>query len=190
MQYDTVTPLIGRFNDLIDSLIKDFKEYKFSEKTLIYLANKTKSSINFTEVALMNVFIKVLENMGDARYVFDDEIKIITKMVDKIFEKINESLDVILEEDHEEGEEHVHEHGHDHDHEHNIDIESVQKDIDKILECLTFLKKILGDVGKIVISLLKYRNKEITEEEFNKEYTTFKENIETYKNEFTEVSTN
>ena len=105
-------------------------------------------------------------------------------MIEKIFEKLNESLSNILV--HEDEEEHVH--GHDHNHVHyHVDVENVQKDIDKIIEYLVFLKKILGSLGSVILSLLKYQNKEISEEEFNKEYTTFKENINNYKNEFADL---
>ncbi len=185
MQYDALTPLLTRFNNLVDSLIKDFKDYKLDEETVIFLAKKTRNFISFTEAALLDVIFKVLENMGDVKYVFDDEIKIVQSIIEKIFAKINESLDTILEHDHDETEEHVHEH--DHEHEHHIDIENVQKDIDKIIDYLTFLKKVLDDVGKIVISLLKYKNKDISEDDFDKEYNIFKEKIDNYKNEFSSL---
>lgn len=186
MQYDTLTPLITRLNDFLDSLIKDFKEYKLDEETIVFLSEKTKNFINFTELSLFNVVLKVLGNLGDAKYVFDDEIKMINNMVENIFERLNESFSTILVPEDEEG----HAHGHDHDHNHvhyHVDVENVQKDIDKIVDYLVFLKKILADLGNVIISLLKYQNKEISEEEFNKEYTTFKENINNYKNEFAEL---
>lgn len=184
MQYDTLTPLITRLNDFLDSLIRDFKEYKLDEETIVFLSEKTRNFINFTELSLFNVVLKVLENIGNVKYAFDDEIKLINKMIEKIFEKLNESLSNILV--HEDEEEHVH--GHDHNHVHyHVDVENVQKDIDKIIEYLVFLKKILGSLGNVILSLLKYQNKEISEEEFNKEYTTFKENINNYKNEFADL---
>ena len=186
MQYDTLTPLITRLNDFLDSLIKDFKEYKLDEETIIFLSEKTRNFINFTELSLFNVVLKVLGSMDDAKYVFDEEVKIINKIVVKIFDKLNEALGNILVE--EEGEEHVHDHDHDHEHKHyHIDIENVQKDIDKIIEYLTFLKNVLSDLGKFIISLLRYQNKEITEEDFNKEYTLFKERINSYNNEFEDL---
>ncbi len=183
MQYDTLTPLITRFTNLIDSLINDFKNYKLDEETVIMLAKKTRNFISFTELALLNVIFKVLEKMGEYQFVNDDQISDIKKMVESIFDKMNQSLDTILQHDDEE-EEHVHDHGHDHEHHHHIDIESVQKDIDKIVEYLVFLKKILLDVGQMAISLLKYQGKEINEEEFKKEYTQFKDNMDSYKSEF------
>lgn len=184
MQYDTLTPLITRLNDFLDSLIRDFKEYKLDEETIVFLSEKTRNFINFTELSLFNVVLKVLGNIDDVKYAFDDEIKLINKMIEKIFEKLNESLSNILV--HEDEEEHVH--GHDHNHVHyHVDVENVQKDIDKIIEYLVFLKKILGSLGNVILSLLKYQNKEISEEEFNKEYTTFKENINNYKNEFADL---
>lgn len=181
MQYDTLTPLITRFTNLIDSLIKDFKDYKLDEETVIMLAKKTRNFISFTQLALLNVIFKILEKLGEYNFVTDDQTKDIKNMVESIFDKMNQSLDKILEHDHEE-EEHVHDH--DHEHHHHVDIEGIQKDIDKIVEYLTFLKKLLVDVGQMAISLLKFQGKEINEDEFKKEYNQFKENMDAYKNEF------
>lgn len=183
MQYDTLTPLITRFTNLIDSLIKDFKDYKLDEETVIMLAKKTRNFISFTELALLNVIFKVLEKMGEYKFVNDVQINEIKNIVESVFDKMNQSLDNILQHDEEE-EEHVHDHGHDHEHHHHIDIEGVQKDIDKIVEYLVFLKKLLLDVGQMAISLLKYQGKEINEDEFKKEYNQFKENMDSYKSEF------
>lgn len=183
MQYDTLKPLITRFTNLIDALINDFKEYKLDEETVIMLAKKTRNFLNFTELALLNVIFAVMKKMGKYNFVKDDQIADIKSMVEAIFERMNQSLDKILEHDHEE-EEHLHEEGHEHEHEHHIDVDAVQGDIDKIVEYLVFLKKLLGDVGQMAISLLKYQGKEMDEKEFKNEYDIFKEKIDSYKNEF------
>lgn len=183
MQDDTLTPLITRFTNLIDALIKDFKDFNLDEETVIMLANKTRNFINFTELALLNVIFNILEKMGEYKFINDDQIKDITKMVETIFEKMNQSLDTILEHEDEE-EEHVHDHDHNHEHHFHIDIDAVQKDIDKIVEYLVFLRKLIVDVGQMAIALLKYQKKEISEDEFKNEYNLFKENMNSYKEEF------
>ncbi len=183
MQDDTLTPLITRFTNLIDALIKDFKDFNLDEETVIMLANKTRNFINFTELALLNVIFNILEKMGEYKFINDDQIKDITKMVETIFEKMNQSLDTILEHEDEE-EEHVHDHDHNHEHHFHIDIDAVQKDIDKIVEYLVFLRRLIVDVGQMAIALLKYQKKEISEDEFKNEYNLFKENMNSYKEEF------
>ena len=98
MQYDTLTPLITRLNDFLDSLIRDFKEYKLDEETIVFLSEKTRNFINFTELSLFNVVLKILENIDNVKYAFDDEIKLINKMIEKIFEKLNELMRKIRDE--------------------------------------------------------------------------------------------
>ena len=182
MQYDTITPLLTRFNNLVDSLINDFKEYSLDEDTLVMISKKTRNFITFTELALLNVNFAILEKMNDVKYNFNEQINQTKEMVELIFKQMNESLDKILE--HEDEEEHNHGHDHGHEHHHHVDVENVQEDIDKITECLIFLKKLLGEIGKMVISVVKYQKKEISEEEFNDIYNEFKENINKYRDEF------
>ena len=185
MQFDMITPLIERFNNLIDSLIKDFEEYNLDGETIIFLAKKTKNFINFTELALLTVIFKILEKMSDVTYQFDEEIKEANQMIDKIFEELNKSVEKILEQDNEEEHDHHHHgHGHHHHEHHDIDVDILQEPVEKIKEYLDFLKKLMGNIGDMVIKVLKYQNKEIIEEEFKGEYNSFKENMKKFKEEF------
>lgn len=183
MQYETITPLLNRFNDLVDSLINDFKEYNLDEDTLVMISKKTRNFITFTELALINVNFTILETINDIKYNFNDEINQSKEMVENIFKQMNESLDKILEHEDEE-EEHNHGHDHGHEHHHHVDIDDVQDDINIITECLIFLKKLLGEIGNMVISVVRYQTDEISEEQFNTLYNEFKENISKYKDEF------
>lgn len=191
MQFDMITPLIERFNNLIDSLIKDFEEYNLDGETIIFLAKKTKNFINFTELALLTVIFKILEKMSDVTYQFDEEIKEANQMIDKIFEELNKSVEKILEQDNEEEHDHHHHgHGHHHHEHHDIDVDILQEPVEKIKEYLDFLKKLMGNIGDMVIKVLKYQNKEIIEEEFKGEYNSFKENMKKFKEEFESIVKN
>lgn len=184
MQYDTITPVINRFNNLVDSLIEDFKEYNLDEETLIFLAEKTRNFIGFSELALFNVIFGVLENLNDVKYKFDEEVQESQKIIKKIFENMNKSLDTILAHEDEEEEEHFHDHNH--EHHHHVDVDEVQDDVNNIVDCLAILKKFIGGICDITILTLKYHADEIKEEVFKKEYEKFKKNIAEFKNEFGE----
>ena len=182
MQYDTITPLLNRFNNMVDSLIKDFKEYNLDGETIIFLAKKTKNFINFTDLALLNVIFAIFEKIDIARYNFDEEILEAKQIIGKIFEDMNESLNTILEHDHDEEE---HDHGHDHDHEHHqIDVDEIQKDLKVIVDDLAILKKLLDGICDMLIVTLKYQAEEIKEEVFKKEYDNFKDNMAQFNDEF------
>lgn len=184
MQIDTITPVINRFNNLIDSLIKDFKEYNLDEDTMGFLAEKTRNFIGFSELALFNVIFGVLDNLSDAKYKYDDEINETKKIINKIFENMNESLDTILAHEDEE-EEHCHDHDHEHHHYH-IDVDEVQDDVNKIIDNLGILKKLIGGICDMILLTIKYHADEIKEEVFKKEYNNFKKNIADFNNEIEE----
>ncbi|RAP52425.1 MAG: hypothetical protein BZ138_03130 [Methanosphaera sp. rholeuAM270] len=186
MEHESITILINRFNNVIDSLIDDFKKYNLDEEAIIFITKKTRNFVGFTNLALLNVIFKVLEDV-DLRYTFDDEIKLLDEIIDNIFDNINESLDVILPDEDEEEHGHSHGHSHDHNHEHHhIDVDAVQGDITNIRENLIFLKKIVLDLGQMVISVLKFQSKNIKEDQFREDYCDFKSNIKEYKQEFDE----
>ena len=185
MQEDMIIPLIDRFNNLIDSLINDFKEFKLDEEGILFLSKKTQNFIDTAELTLLNIIFKIFEKIDDVKYNFDDDIKISKGIIKKIFEDMNNSLNNILEHDHDEHHDHGHEHGH-HDHKHHmdIDIKDVQKDIDNINEKLVFLKNLVDDISKILLLSLQYQNNSIDESEFSAEYSSFKEKMKKYCKEF------
>lgn len=182
MQYDTITPLITRFNNVVDSLTEDFKDKNLDAETVIFLAKKTRNFIGFTELALLNVIFAILDKMNNTNYKFDSEISDAKLIINNIFENMNKALDTILAHDHDE-EEYLHGHNHNHEHHYDFDVDEIRGDINQILENLASLKKIIGDIAEIVISTIKYEADEIKEDVFKKEYANFKENIERLKKE-------
>ncbi len=184
MQFDTVTPLIKRFNNLIDALIKDFKEFNLDDDAIIFLAQRTRNFINFTKIAFLKVILIILER-DETKFDFKEILDDINQMVDAVFEGLNKLLDDILAKEDEDAHAHAHSHSHSHAHEHHdIEVDNLQEYLDKITEYLGFIKKLLGDTCEIVLSSLKYKNREITEKEYNDKYNAFKENINSYKKEF------
>lgn len=182
MQSDIFTPIIAKFNDLIDSLIKDYEEFNLDEDTLGFLATKTRNFISFNKLTLNNVIFATLETLEVKGYDFNNIANESKEFMNSIFDKINESVDNILHED--DNQEHHHDHGHDHhQHHYHIHIDEVQDDIDKIKEYLVLLKKLIGYVGDIIISSLKYKANDMTEDEFSNKYAKFKENLENLKTE-------
>lgn len=177
-----INTLIDRFNNFIDSLIDDYKEYNLDEETIIFLANKTRNFIGFSEITFMNVIFAALEKVNSVKFQFDDEIKKSKNMITKIFENMNESLNVILKDEDEE--EHDCCHGHEHEHHHHVNVDEIQDDVNIIIDNLVFLKKLMNDVCMMVLSSLMHENKNMNEEEFKKNYDNFKEKIKDYENEF------
>ena len=117
MDINTITPVITQFNNFIDSLIEDFKQYNLDEETLAFLVGKTRNFISFSELTLLNVIFGILDKLEAAGFDFNDEIQAAKNIINQIFENINNSLDIILPEE-EEQEGHVHDHGHHHHHHH------------------------------------------------------------------------
>ena len=182
MDINTVKPILTQFNNFIDSLIDDFKEYKLDEETIAFLVGKTRNFIEFSKITLLNVIMGLLRKINDAGYNMDDEIKVAEDMINGIFDDINDSLDKILPED--DQEQHVHDHGHHHHHHHHhIDVDAIQEDIDKIVANLKILKVLVGDIVNMIISALKYQAEEISEVVFKKEYDSFKDNLKNFKEE-------
>lgn len=183
MQEDMVNQLIKKFNDMVDSLIADFREYNLDEDTLAFLAKKTRNFITFNEITLSNIIFGLLEKVNNAKYNYDDEIKQAKEMIRKIYETINRDIDHILE--HEDEEEHSHGHDHDHSHHHiHIDVDEVQGDIDEIIKSLDFLKKIFVDIFDIVQSSLKYEIGHLGDDEYAIKNERFKANIKGLYDEF------
>lgn len=181
MQNSMIKQLFTRADDLIDSLIEDFGEFNNNENVLGFLAEKTMNFINFSQTTFSMVIFGFLDKISDTKYNFDEEISKSKELINKIFENIKEILGHILqhEEDEEDGDcEHDHEHHH-----HHIDMDSVQEDIDKVVEYLVLLKGILSTIENFVLTSLKYESDKITEGEFKKAYNTFKENINKYYEE-------
>jgi hypothetical protein len=183
MDLNTITPVITQFNNFIDSLIEDFKQYNLDEETLAFLVGKTRNFIDFSQLTLLNVIFGILNKLEEAGYDFSDEIKEAKNIINQIFERINQSLDIILPE--EEEEEHIHDHGHGHHHHHHhIDVESVQGDVEKVVANLKSLKKLIGEIVNIALSTLKYQANEINQTVFDKEYENFRDNMKNFKQEF------
>ncbi|WP_323735948.1 hypothetical protein PXD04_08665 [Methanosphaera sp. ISO3-F5] len=168
MQNDMLNKLIQEFNETIDLLIKDFKEFNYDEKALGFLATRTRTFITFCNLSLNNIIFAVLKRTKN--YNFDEEIKQSKDIINNIFEKINHSLDHILEHDHEE------EHAHDHSHEHHIhiDVEDVQDDINNIQENLELLKELFKNLSDFVVTSVKYQINNINDEVFKNEFEKFK----------------
>lgn len=178
MDNNMITQVITRFNNLIDSLIEDFSEYKLDEEKIVFLAEKTSNFIDFSKIALINVVFGVLNELESTEYNYDNEIQMAEKLINEIFENINKSLDHILPDEDEE--EHADDHSH---HHHHVDVDAVQDDIDRIIVNLKELKNLLADVTGMVLLTLKYQAKEINEKVFQKEYAAFKQNIKNFKQE-------
>jgi hypothetical protein len=180
MQSDVFTPIINKFNDLIDSLIKDYEEFNLDKDTLGFLATKTRNFINFNKLTLNNVIFATLEKFEVDGYDFNSIASESKEFMNSIFDKMAESVDNILHED--DNQEHHHDHGHDHhQHHYHIHIDEVQDDIDKIKEYLKILKELINYVAVILISSLKYKANAMSKEEFDKEFTKFKENLDNLK---------
>ncbi len=180
-----INQLITRFNDVIDSLIKDFSEFNLDEDALAFLAKKIRNFITFNELSLTNILFAVLKNVNDVAYDYEDKINETKEMIKVIFEKLNKAVDHILEHDDEE-----HSHGHDHDHSHHhihVDVDEVQDDIDLIVKSLKFLKKLFDNLFNIVLATLKYQANTIEKQLYDNEYNKFNENIENLKSEFKKV---
>lgn len=176
LQYDMVQSLIDKFNETIELLIKDFKEFNFDEKALGFLATRTRNFITFCDLTVNNIIFSVLGRTDN--YSFDDEISKCKEVIRDIFDNMNHSLDHILEHDHEE-EAHVHDHSHEH-HIH-IDVDDVQDDINSLLSNLESLKALFDKVSSIVISSVKFQLGELDDSEFNEEYLKFKKFINEFK---------
>lgn len=183
MDINTITPVITQFNNFIDSLIEDFKQYNLDEETLAFLVGKTRNFISFSELTLLNVIFGILDKLEAAGFDFNDEIQAAKNIINQIFENINNSLDIILPEE-EEQEGHVHDHGHHHHHHHHIEVEAIQEDVDKIIANLEVLKNLIGDIANRVLMTLKYQAKEIDETLFKKEYECFKDDMKNFTEEF------
>ena len=112
MQSDVFTPIINKFNDLIDSLIKDYEEFNLDKDTLGFLATKTRNFINFNKLTLNNVIFATLEKFEVDGYDFNSIASESKEFMNSIFDKMAESVDNILHED--DNQEHHHDHGHDH----------------------------------------------------------------------------
>ena len=151
MQFDTVTPLIKRFNNLIDALIKDFKEFNLDDDAIIFLAQRTRNFINFTKIAFLKVILIILER-DETKFDFKEILDDINQMVDAVFEGLNKLLDDILAKEDEHAHAHAHSHSHSHAHEHHdIEVDNLQEYLDKITEYLGFIKKLLGEDRKSVV---------------------------------------
>lgn len=183
MDKTIITPIIERLNNVIDSLIDDFKEYNLDEETIGFLVQNTRNFIEFSKVTLLNVIFGVLEKAGDKKYDFDDVIHETENLINKIFDSIDESLNRILPEEDEQECGHDHAHGHHHHHYH-IDVDAVQEDIDKVISDLTALKKLLGEVTDMVLLTLRYQAEEINEKVFGNEFDKFKDNVKRFKEEY------
>lgn len=185
MQEEMINQLINKFNDVIDSLINDFKEFNQNEDILAEISKKTRNFVSFTELSLSNVMFAVLAKLKENDYGLDEEITQLKEMIGQIFEKINKALDHILE--HDDEDEHAHGHDHSHHHHVHIDIDEVQEDIQEIIIALQFLKKIFKEIFIIVLSSLKYEVGSIEESIYQMEYNKFRENVKNLGQEFTKI---
>lgn len=185
MQEEMINQLINKFNDVIDSLINDFKEFNQNEDILAEISKKTRNFVSFTELSLSNVMFAVLTKLKENDYGLDEEITQLKEMIGQIFEKINKALDHILE--HDDEDEHAHGHDHSHHHHVHIDIDEVQEDIQEIIIALQFLKKIFKEIFIIVLSSLKYEVGSIEESIYQMEYNKFRENVKNLGQEFTKI---
>lgn len=174
MNLDMITPLIGKFDDLINSLIDDFKEFNFDENALVFIAKKTRNFITFNELTLSNILFSILEKIDDTEYSFDDEISKSKDIINSIYDNINASLDKILEHDEEE---HEHEHHH-----HHIDVDSLQDDVKDIVSNLELLKEFFSRICDITVSVVKYQTNGISEDAFKDKYDDFKEYVKNFSN--------
>lgn len=186
MQNEMINQLITKFNDVVDSLIKDFNEFNLDEDTLVDIAKKTRNFIIFNELTLSNIMFAVLEKINVAKYNFDYEITQVKEMIRQLFERLNKDIDHILEHDDEEEHAHGHDHSHTHHHVH-VDIDEVQDDIQEIIKCLEFLKKVFADLFDIVLASLKYQVGTLEDEEYTIEYNKFKENVKKLEEEFAKI---
>lgn len=186
MENNMINELFVQFNSLVDSLIEDFKEFNQNEEVLVFLAGKTKNFLDFTELTFLNVIFKFLSTLDTVNEGFSKEIEQSEELIKQIFDNIRGILDRIVIEDEEE--EHGHSHGcghsHGHEHHHHINMDGVQEDLDKIVDDLVFLKKLVATIGDIVFSSLKYKADEISQIEYEEEYERFKDKIRKYCDEF------
>lgn len=183
MQEEMINQLIGRFNDVVDSLINDFKQFNLDEDTLAEISKKTRNFITFNQLSLSNIMFAVLEKIDSTQYNLNDEINKSKEMIRQLFETLNGCLDHILE--HADEEEHSHGHDHDHSHHHvHVDIDEVQDDIKEIIKCLEFLKKLFGNIFSIALSSLRYMAGNLDEESYTTEYNSFKQNIQLLEQDF------
>ena len=186
MENNMINELFVQFNSLVDSLIEDFKEFNQNEEVLVFLAGKTKNFLDFTELTFLNVIFKFLSTLDTVNEGFSKEIEQSEELIKQIFDNIRGILDRIVIEDEEE--EHGHSHGcghsHGHEHHHHINMDGVQEDLDKIVDDLVFLKKLVATIGDIVFSSLKYKADEISQIEYEEEYKRFKDKIRKYCDEF------
>lgn len=175
MQSDMITSLLKEFDDMIDSLLNDFKKFNADEDALAFIAKRTRSFIASTDLALNNIIFKVLEKMEDDKFDFNKQINESKAIVKVIFEKINQWIDHILEHEQEE-EEHIH--GHDHHHHHiHIDLDEVQDDINSISDYLQQLKLLFNSIIEMLISSARYHNNDISDDDYQKANQRFKQEI-------------
>ena len=186
MENNMINELFVQFNDLVDSLIKDFKEFNQNEEVLVFLAGKTKNFLDFTELTFLNVIFKFLSQIDTVNKEFSKEIEQSEELIRRVFENIRSILERIVIEDEEEEHGHSHGCGHSHglEHHQHIDMDGVQEDLEKIVDDLVFLKKLVATIGDIVFSSLKYKADEISQIEYEEEYERFKDKIMKYYDEF------
>jgi hypothetical protein len=154
---------LGKFNDLIDSLIKGFTKYNLDEHTLIFLAKKTKRFMSFTHMAILNILFRILGTFIGAKDLFDKYIMDTNEIMDNIFKQMENSLNDILTQ--------------------KVGIND-QEEIDGIVLNLKFMKKIITNLGEMAISVLKFQSNTINEDEFREEYRKFKDKFDKDKQTF------
>ncbi len=149
------------FNNLINSLLQGFTKHDLDEKSIIFLAKRTKHLLSFTQKTLIKLLFQFFKSVT---YLNDKIIKDffdINQMIDNIFKQINESLNNLLIQ--------------------KFD-ENRQEDIDDIITNLTFLQKIINALSSLFLSVIKFQSDIIKEEEFKNDYQEFKETININKN--------
>ncbi len=145
--------LFNMFNYLSSNLIKAFTRNNLDEHSLLFLSKRTKHLLSFTHKVLIRLVFKFFRSAGKIKDFVDEDIVDTNQMIEVITLQINQSLDDLISQ--------------------KVD-EKRQRDIDDIVENLTFLKDIINSLSNFFLSIVKVQSDIIDDDEFIRDYRKFK----------------
>lgn len=148
--------IFDEFNYMINNLIKSFTRTNLDEDSLVFLSKRTKHLLSFTHKILLKIIFKFFDELNFVKDKISEDMIDIDKMVEIIIEQISLSLDDMISQ--------------------NVD-EKRKEDIDSVVDYLMILKNIIDKLSKFVLSVLKFQADVESEDEFRKDYRTFKYDI-------------
>ncbi|RAP44556.1 MAG: hypothetical protein BZ135_07915 [Methanosphaera sp. rholeuAM6] len=163
---NNIKAIFIKFNKYADFLIKAFTKNNLDEHSIILLAKLTKRFMSFTHKTILQIIFKILEKSSDVKYNFDENVLDTNIMIDNIFEAINNSLNNLLK---------------------NNLSKNQEGEVKDIVTDLEFVKKLVGNLIEMALSVLKFESDIIREDEFKDNYKKFKTNMENNKNEFEKI---